>query len=732
MERIGRYEILDELGRGAMGVVYRARDTKIGREVAIKTIRLSDKVDPNEVTALRERLFREAQSAGRLSHPGIVTIYDIEEEDDLAYISMELVDGRTLDALISSGEAGELSFVARVVRLAAAALDYAHSRDIVHRDIKPANLMITPDARVKITDFGIARISSSQLTQTGTVMGTPSYMSPEQVKGDPLDGRSDQFSLAVIAYEMLTGQKPFAGENLTSVMFKIVSETPLEPSALNPRIPTPVQESLLKALSKNPSDRYPACAAFAAALTSQIEASGAVDLGPGLGRHQIDDADETVFDLSDTSSHALPAGEDGADTERTRPSIALPSLRPLSSRGGVLKGAPEKAGGKLPEPARRVPLIRERRAVRRLWPFALVVALFVAAAALLALNPWLLDDPAGLARVLLNPGQIHQEMSSSIQLLIEKNRLPLPPPELTAPLEAAVREHGGTAQAQQQQPPDQTAVNNPPAGAEENPGENPAAGAENGAAGTENPSGAQVEPKVETKAATPEKAPEKKAAPPPAPRAIAVNVKTSVAGAQVVVDRNPRWSCVAPCAITLPQGRHVAVASLAGYRSYPKIFEAAADSPAVDIQMRQITGTLLISSDPTGAEVLIDGRAVPGATNLQYDVAPGYHLVLVRKQGAGTGERSVRVQEGGLHPVHFILHSEGIERSRLSVRSNPAGAEIVVNDNRRIGVTPADVDLAPGRYRVAVSRNGYRPVIQEIELTAGKPQSLDVTLSPQN
>lgn len=200
----------------------------------------------------------------------------------------------------------------------------------------------------------------------------------------------------------------------------------------------------------------------------------------------------------------------------------------------------------------------------------------------------------------------------------------------------------------------------------------------------------------------------------------------------MVVDRNPGWSCVSPCSIEVPRGRHVAVASLAGYRSYPKIFEADSDAAQVDIQMRAITGTLLISSEPTGAEVLVDGRKVDGATNMQYDAGPGYHVILVRKQGAGTAERSVRVEEGGLHPVHFVLNSAGVNRSRLSVRSDPAGAEIVVNDTRRVGTTPADVELAPGRYRVAVSRNGYRPVIQEIELSAGKPQNLEVTLSPQN
>jgi serine/threonine-protein kinase len=729
MDRIGRYEILDELGRGAMGVVYRARDTKIGREVAIKTIRLTDKVDPSEVSALRERLFREAQSAGRLSHPGIVTIYDIEEEDDLAYISMELVDGRTLESMIDGGESDDLPFVGQVMRLSAAALDYAHSRDIIHRDVKPANLMITRDGRVKITDFGIARISSSQLTQTGTVMGTPSYMSPEQVKGDPLDGRSDQFSLAVIAYEMLTGQKPFAGENLTSVMFKIVSESPIEPKELNPKIPSPVQDSLLRALSKNPADRYPACAAFAAALITQIEASGETRVGL-RGAPNAGSADDTLeLGATAASLDALRIEEVPA-TEKTRPAGAPPPLKPLSSRPGQPK--PAAVGSKLPEPARPAVRAREHQSVGRLWPLAALVTLLVAAAATLALNPWLLNDPVGLVRLLVNPEQAHERMRSSVNLLLEKTSQPLPPAELTEPLEAAVRQRGGApAQAASQSPNASPAEGGQPERAE--PESASTEGAQTGGEGA-----APGEPEAPA-AGQPAAAAAKEQAPapkttrsPPAARLIAVSVKTSAPGAQVVVDRNPRWSCVAPCSIEVPRGRHVAVASLAGYRSYPKIFEADSDAAEVDIQMRAITGTLLISSEPTGADVFVDGRKVDGATNLQYDAGPGYHVVSVRKQGAGTAERSIRVQEGGLHPVHFVLNDAGVARSRLSVRSDPAGADIVVNDNKRIGTTPADVDLAPGRYRVAVSRSGYRPVIQEIELTAGKPQNLEVTLSPQN
>jgi len=232
MERIGRYEILSELGRGAMGVVYLARDPKIGRDVAIKTIKLADKAAEDEVEALRNRLVREAQSAGRLSHPGIVTMYDVDEEEGVSYIAMEYVRGETLEhKLRDFGRIEDLSFVAHVLRETAEALDYAHSKGIIHRDVKPGNIMLADDGAVKIMDFGIARVGSTKLTQTGTVMGTPSYMSPEQVKGDDLDGRSDLFSLGVIAYEMLTGKKPFHGDNLTSVIYKIVSSSP-EPTTV--------------------------------------------------------------------------------------------------------------------------------------------------------------------------------------------------------------------------------------------------------------------------------------------------------------------------------------------------------------------------------------------------------------------------------------------------------------------------------------------------------------------
>jgi serine/threonine-protein kinase len=246
-----------------MGGVYRAEDPKIGREVAIKTLKLADKADSSEIDGLRSRLMREAQSAGRLSHPGIVTVYDVDEDQGVAFIAMEYVEGKTFDDYLRDGLMRDLDFGADVLRQAAAALDYAHSKEIVHRDIKPANLMLTAKSVVKIMDFGIARISSSQLTQTGTVMGTPSYMSPEQVRGEGLDGRADQFSLGVIAYEMLTGKKPFAGETLTAVIFKIVSAVPVPVTQLCPWLGPEVDAVMARVLAKKSDDRFPNCQAFA-------------------------------------------------------------------------------------------------------------------------------------------------------------------------------------------------------------------------------------------------------------------------------------------------------------------------------------------------------------------------------------------------------------------------------------------------------------------------------------
>ena len=253
--------------------MYQAQDPAIGRTIAIKSIRLQDLTDAAERERLRERLLREAQSAGILSHPGIVTIYDIAEENGMAYIFMEFVNGPPLEKMLRTEQTPDKETLLSIFRQTAAALDYAHKKGIVHRDIKPANIMIHEDGTAKVTDFGVAKIVSQQMTLAGTMMGTPSYMSPEQVQGATITGRADQFSLAVIAYEVLTGEKPFVAEYLPTLLFKIVREEPLLPQRLNPTLGPQVDAVLHKALAKNPADRYETCTDFINALAAACNAT---------------------------------------------------------------------------------------------------------------------------------------------------------------------------------------------------------------------------------------------------------------------------------------------------------------------------------------------------------------------------------------------------------------------------------------------------------------------------
>jgi serine/threonine-protein kinase len=255
-----------------MGVVYRAQDPAIGRIIAIKTIRLSDLTEPAERERMRDRLFREAQSAGILSHPNIVTIYDILEQDGMAYIFMEYVNGPALEKLLADEQPPDRQTLMTILRQTGAALDYAHKKGIIHRDIKPGNIMIHEDGCAKITDFGVAKIVSQQMTQTGMMMGTPSYMSPEQVQGGAVDGRADQFALGVIAYEMLTGEKPFVAEYLPSLLYKICREDPAPPQRLNTTLSSQSETVLRRALAKSPNDRYETCSEFIADLERALAA----------------------------------------------------------------------------------------------------------------------------------------------------------------------------------------------------------------------------------------------------------------------------------------------------------------------------------------------------------------------------------------------------------------------------------------------------------------------------
>ena len=268
---VGRYEILEEIGQGAMGMVYKARDPKINRIVAIKTIRFADEFDQDKIHEVKERFMREAELAGKLSHPAIISIYDVGEDYDLTYMAMELLEGKDLEYFCHKDALLPVRKVLDIVAGVAEALDYAHSQGVIHRDIKPANIMLLNDGRIKVTDFGIAKAISSSQTKSGIILGTPNYMSPEQINGQPIDGRSDIFSLGVVFFQLLTGRLPFRGRTLTELFVQITQKPHPSVRALNPKVPRPCEQIIDKALAKDPVKRFQTGSEFARYLRKVAE-----------------------------------------------------------------------------------------------------------------------------------------------------------------------------------------------------------------------------------------------------------------------------------------------------------------------------------------------------------------------------------------------------------------------------------------------------------------------------
>jgi TonB family protein len=354
---IGRFQITGPLGFGAMGAVYKAFDPMIKRTLAIKTIRLDVPRGSPQHKAFIERFYQEARISGTLSHPGIVTLFDIGEEGGVPFLAMEFIDGKTIAAVIEQGTRFKPEKVIGLVSQVAAALDYAHSRGVVHRDIKPSNLMLFDADKVKVTDFGIAKLADAEITHAGALLGTPSYMSPEQAMGEKLDGRSDIFSLGVCAFEMLSGQQPFPGANVTSILYKLVHVEPVEPADLeaNGLVPQKWREVFHKVLAKKPANRYQTASAFVRDLEYCLGS-----WFTGLGEETISlaaaaptEADEPTVTMRMPVPAALAS-----------PLPAIPQPLPASEPGAEAlasvpdPGAADEAGativmkaGNLPEPA---------------------------------------------------------------------------------------------------------------------------------------------------------------------------------------------------------------------------------------------------------------------------------------------------------------------------------------------------------------------------------------------
>jgi TonB family protein len=328
---IGRYEVTRILGFGAMGAVYQAFDPIIKRSLAIKTIRLDVPRKSPQHVAFIERFYQEARISGTLSHPNIVTLFDVGEEKGVPFLAMEYVEGQTLSEMLEKGVRFEPRRVVTLVSQMASALDYAHSRGVIHRDIKPSNLIVEEGDRLKITDFGIAKLADQEITQTGALLGTPSYMSPEQAMGEPLDGRSDIFSLGVCAFEMLSGEQPFPGNNVTSILYRLVHVDPVEPANLEMSgvVPHRWRQVFHKVLAKKREGRYQKATDFVRALE---ECLGAVSEGVGEETIALATPDEPTVTL-ETPLPESPAQSTGAIPSDSTPEEETLVLESSSETG---------------------------------------------------------------------------------------------------------------------------------------------------------------------------------------------------------------------------------------------------------------------------------------------------------------------------------------------------------------------------------------------------------------
>ncbi|BDC50152.1 protein kinase [Bryobacterales bacterium F-183] len=599
--QIGRYRVLGELGRGAMGIVYRAQDPAINRVIAIKSIRLNEMTDPEERARLRDRLFREAQSAGILSHPNIVTIYDILEEDGLAYIFMECVNGKPLDDILRSGEPLDGPLLIDLLGQTAAALDYAHRKGIIHRDVKPANVMVHEDSVAKVCDFGIAKITSSQMTQTGVMMGTPSYMSPELIRGEGLTGASDQFALGVMAYEILTGKKPFTADYLPTLLFKISSDEPPGIHEVNPTLGPLVDRAVRKALAKKPEDRYSTCSEFVKVLQRAIEntpdwvpmARGAMPVSPeettGSGGRVV----PAVVGPADAAAVQEPT----ADKVPLPPPAVVPETPvvktiPLPPPPAVTPAAPAVETPALPTaPSMRIP-IRETYADKAESTSKSKVPMILAVAAALAVAGYF-----GYS-------------------------------SLTGPSQATPSPDG-----QQQQPP----VTDP---AKPDPT-------------ATTPSPVATNPAVKPPPA-PTTTPGTDAPKPPVPgeakqadKDFEVGFTATPAGAKVVVDA--KQECVTPCSLRLTPGYHGVQVMLAGYVTLHRSVQVP-ETLDLNVNLPESTGILSILTTPKGASITIDGKPRSEVTPARITLREGTHkieLVLGNLRDA----HDVTIKQGGIQQI---------------------------------------------------------------------------------
>jgi len=686
--KAGRYQIVSELGRGAMGVVYEGFDPVIGRAVAIKTM-LTEGLSGNEFETYRARFQREAQAAGVLAHPNIVTIYDFGEDEGFLFLAMELLRGKSLEKLLQEQTVLPIETIIPIYQQVCSALDFAHLHKIVHRDIKPANIMILENGQVKVADFGIAKMLTTGMTRAGQILGTPNYMSPEQVKGRGVDGRSDIFALGVILYELVTGEKPFAGQNVTTVIYKIMHENPISPRELEPTIHPGLSAVITRALAKSMDERYQTCTELAEDLKNyrnlggQSPSSTASIQRPMLAISTNETAALDVSTLrgvtkapaaepvrpSPPAAHAPQAPQVEASPRVAPPQVqaqATPQIQPpaaapprpvaahvatppaptpVAPRGEAQASAllearvdqptPSRAATPTPSPtgeavagsaAAQAVTVQARRASPLIWAGAAVLLAIAAAGGYFLPHRGQVASSSQTSQAGTNAPSTSSPTANSSQTT---------PAETGASATAA----RGTEQASQAGTPKNSGAS--PASADQPSGNTQAAASEPASKPRREhaaaAAGASQAPKVEASRTRATAA---------AAGTGQVSVTANVDGAKISIDGKGDADWIVPHTFTLPAGTHQVAVLKDGYVTWGKsVTVEAGGSQSVGAQLAPPTGEVDFITDPPGLEVFIDGKSV-GMTPVQTMVSVGEHSYKVSPPpGLRAAEGTVTAKE---------------------------------------------------------------------------------------
>jgi len=760
--KAGRYEIIGELGRGAMGVVYKATDPVIGRTVAVKTIKLSEEGTGLSRPELLTRFQTEARAAGLLTHPNIVVVFDAGEEDGLYYITMELVEGKSLQAHLDGGQAFALPRVLRIMEQACSALQFAHERNVVHRDIKPANIMLTADDTVKVTDFGTAKILQfGTMQQTAHVMGTPSYMSPEQVKGRAVDGRSDIFSLGVLLYEMVTGEKPFPGQNITTVIYKIVNEEPVPPRQIDPSIHPGISAVVMKALAKEPETRYQSCREMLEDLRNyrSISPGGSPDktmvsgVPGGLG------APNATLPLAGTG-----VGAQGGRNFHAEDPMTVATTRSLNARASSPTQTPvvRRTG-----PIQPITLVEEPKKKSVIGSiFIALILIGVIAYGVQKLRPVIEDArqinaaqkradndaatsavpaPAGgpvvisgtEAQPAANPDVAPAEMKPA-EVPVEK-----PTPKKTEPvvspqaaaykgrIDEAISEKGLTGRAKVQ------AIGNTLILAGK------LRPAEHGALLKflrDAPATVRVVDHIEYEdAPVAENGHDAEGGHPvPTGGRGAIHVVTDLVGATAVL-RGPAGhvvnQCQTPCSFNdLGPAQYSLEVQKEGYQPMQTALQVKAGN-VVDqrVTLESLAKGLLLTSRPAGGDVFINGAKQSGQTPVTLPLAPGSYNLVVRMPGYEAYAGSVQVKDNIQTQLDVTLKEKStVKVAWAQVETTPKGAEIFVDGTTTGQTTPARVQVPAGVHTVTVRLAGYLQVRRTFQASEGGTVDItNVTMQPK-